>query len=353
MTVRLLDVLGMLLLGPGVAAAQTADSASVRVTVTHDSHPLAGARVRLITSPGPLSPASTPTNAAGIGILQLPVPGAYRLAVSAIGYQADTLNLVLSGSTTDTALFVALAPEAAALEELIVESTRSRRRVEEQPLRVEVLGREEVEEKLLMTPGDISMMLNETGGLRVQTTSPSLGGATVRVQGLRGRYTLLLADGLPLYGQAGGLGLLQVPPMDLGQVEIIKGASSALYGSSALGGVINLISRPPPAPGDASQREALFNATTLAGSDAVAYGAGRLGGGAGYTLLGGWHRQGRRDRDGDGWTDVPGYERVVLRPRITWSDPAGRSLFVTVGTTVEDRNGGTLPGRTEIGRAHV
>src|SRR3712207_9342751 len=57
---------------------------------------------------------------------------------------------------------------------------------------------EEVEEKMLMTPGDISMMLNETGGLRVQNTSPSLGGANVRVQGLRGRYTLLLSDGLPL-----------------------------------------------------------------------------------------------------------------------------------------------------------
>lgn len=46
-----------------------------------------------------------------------------------------------------------------------------------------------------MTPGDITMLLNETGGLRVQTTSPSLGGANVRVQGLRGRYTLLLSQG--------------------------------------------------------------------------------------------------------------------------------------------------------------
>jgi iron complex outermembrane receptor protein len=75
----------------------------------------------------------------------------------------------------------------------------------------------------------------------VQSTNPSLGGANVRIQGLRGRYSLILADGLPLYGgQAGGLGLLQIPPVDLGRVEVIKGTASALYGSSALGGVINL-----------------------------------------------------------------------------------------------------------------
>ena len=97
-------------------------------------------------------------------------------------------------------------------------------RIDDQPTRVEVLVREEVEEKMMMTPGDIVMMLNEMGGMRVQTTSPSLGSASVRIQGMQGRYTRVLFDGLPLAGQqVGGLGLLQIPPMDLGQVEVIKG----------------------------------------------------------------------------------------------------------------------------------
>jgi iron complex outermembrane receptor protein len=196
-----------------------------------------------------------------------------------------------------------------------------------------------------MTPGDISMMLNESGGMRVQNTSPSLGGANVRIQGLRGRYSLLLSDGLPLYGgQAGSLGLLQVPPMDLGQVEVIKGAASALYGSSALGGVINLISKQPDAEAGRA-RELLLNGTTLGGADAVLFTTGRLGARWGYTFLGSGHRQGRADRDDDGWTDVPGYERVVARPRLFWDDGQGRSLLVTVGVTLEDRAGGTMAGR--------
>jgi iron complex outermembrane receptor protein len=61
-----------------------------------------------------------------------------------------------------------------------------------------VIVREEIEEKLLMRPGNIAMILSETGGLRVQTTSPALGAANIRVQGLEGRFTQLLADGLPL-----------------------------------------------------------------------------------------------------------------------------------------------------------
>src|SRR4028119_2424338 len=137
--------------------------------------------------------------------------------------------------------------EAAVAEEegevIIVQATRSGRRVQDEPIRVEVIDREEMEEKSLRVPGNISMLVAETGGLRVQITSPALGAANVRVRGLEGRYTQLLSDGLPLYGgQASSLGLLQIPPTDLGRVEVVKGAASALYGASALGGVINLIS---------------------------------------------------------------------------------------------------------------
>src|SRR6059058_4281556 len=119
---------------------------------------------------------------------------------------------------------------------------------------------------MMMTPGDIVMMLNEMGGMRVQTTSPSLGAASVRVQGMLGRYTSFLSDGLPLFGQQGAsLGLLQIPPMDLGQVEVIKGVSSALYGAGAMAGVVNFISRHP---GSEPIHEFLVNRSTRGATDA-------------------------------------------------------------------------------------
>ncbi len=58
--------------------------------------------------------------------------------------------------------------------------------------------------------------------------------------------------------------MLQIPPMDLAQVEVIKGVASALYGASAVGGVVNLISRAPD-----GERELLLNGTTRGGMDAI------------------------------------------------------------------------------------
>jgi outer membrane receptor for ferrienterochelin and colicins len=229
-------------------------------------------------------------------------------------------------------------------EDIVVEATRSGRRLQDEPLRVEVLGREEIEEKMLMRPGNIALVLSETGGLRVQVTSPALGGANIRVQGLDGRYTALLADGLPLAGGSGtSLGLLQIPPTDLGQVEVIKGSVSALYGASALGGVINLVSR---RPGDEPEAEALFNLTSRNGQDATAYLATPLGGGWSGSLTGGYHRQSGQDLDGDGWLDMAAYDRWTARPRLFWENDAGARVYATVGVMQEDRTGGTAAGRT-------
>lgn len=228
-------------------------------------------------------------------------------------------------------------------EEIVVQATRSGRRVQDEPIRVEVIDREEIEEKILMVPGNISMLVAETGGLRVQVTSPALGAANVRVRGLEGRYTPLLLDGLPLYGgQAAGIGLLQIPPTDLGRVEVIKGAASALYGPSALGGVINLVSR---RPSDAPQAEFLLNATTRNGQDAIAYAAGPLSGGFGASISSGAHRQSAQDLDDDGWADMPGFERFTVRPRLFWEGAGGATALLTVGAMSEKRDGGTLPSR--------
>jgi iron complex outermembrane receptor protein len=234
--------------------------------------------------------------------------------------------------------------EAAEVEELIVQSTRSGRRVQDEPIRVDILNREEIEEKITMRPGNIAMMLSETGGLRVQVTSPGLGGSNIRVQGMRGRYTQFLTDGLPLYGgQASSLGLLQIPPTDLGQVEVIKGAASALYGPSALGGVINLISRrPSPTP----LGEILVNVTSLGGQDLTACASSPMTETWSQSLVAGLHRQSVQDVDGDGWVDIAGYDRWTLRPRLFWSGDDGATAFFTLGALGEQRRGGTLPGRT-------
>src|SRR5688572_14784032 len=311
--------------------------ATIRVEVRAADKPVENAEVLVAGARRLTDPA---------GRVTLPVAaGTIELTVVKAGYVAAAATVQLAAGAVQDVV-VDLLPEPTLEESVtVVASTRTGKRLDDQPMRVEVVPGEEVQEKLMMTPGDVSMLLNETNGLRVQTTSPSLGGASVRIQGLRGRYTQILADGLPLHGgQTGSIGLLQIPPMDLGQVEVIKGAASALYGMSAIGGVINLVSRRPPAAG--REAEVLVNRTSHAGTDVVNWLAAPLGERWGYTFVGGAHFQDRSDLDDDGWTDLPMYRRVVARPRLFWDDGAGRSLLAIVGATAEQRRGGTMPGRT-------
>jgi iron complex outermembrane receptor protein len=310
--------------------AQTG-ATSVRVEVRAGGQPVAEATVVVNGTTGTTGPD---------GNLTMPVaPGPVDVVAAKEGLAPSAASAsAVAGETA--VIVIELNTDAAFEEEVTVSATRTDRRIEDLPMRVEVLAREEIEEKMLMTPGDIVMMLNEMGGMRVQATSPSLGSASVRIQGMRGRYTRFLSDGLPLFGaEVGGLGLLQIPPMDLGQVEVIKGVASALYGAGAMGGVVNLLSRRPT---DEAATEALLNRSTRGATDAVLFTARPLSEQWRGSFLAGGHWQELTDVDDDGWADLPRYERAVVRPRLFW-DGRGRSFFATVGATYEDRVGGTLP----------
>jgi iron complex outermembrane receptor protein len=300
--------------------------------VRSEARPVADAVVRVADR-------TARTDRLGQARLLLP-PGTWTVTVAAAGYHEATVTVRIDAGA-EARLEVELARAVASQEQVIVTASRTDRRLEDQPQRIEVVDREDIEEKALMTPGSVAMLLEETTGLRVQTTAPALGAANVRIQGLRGRYSQLLSDGLPLYGlQGDSLSLLQVPPLDLGQVEIIKGPASALYGPSALGGVINLVSLRPRA----RHRELLVNQTTQQATDLSFWLVEPPHGNWAATVLAGLHGQRRQDLDSDGWSDLPGFLRGVFRPRLFWDDGRGHTVFATVGVMAEDRRGGTTPG---------
>jgi outer membrane receptor for ferrienterochelin and colicins len=307
--------------------------ASVRVEVTAESAPVQGATVTI-------NDKVVRTSADGTAIATSPL-GNVKVTVKKEGYFPASTSLVLD-SAREWQIRIDLPRQKPVEEEVKVYATRNDVRVQDSPLHVEILGRDEIVEKMLMTPGDIVMMLNEMGGMRVQTTSPSLGAASVRVQGMRGRYTSFLSDGLPLFGQQGaGLGLLQIPPMDLGQVEVIKGNVSALYGSAAIAGVVNLISRRPTAE---PVHEFLVNRSTLGATDVSLFLASFLSKQWSASLLGNGDWQERQDLNDDGWADLAGYNRGVIKPRFFWDNKKGATALLTGGFTYEDRSGGTVSG---------
>jgi outer membrane receptor for ferrienterochelin and colicins len=315
------------------AVVHAAQSSSLNLVVTAGGAPVAGASVVVN---GTLHR----TDDRGVVAVEI-APGTIQIVVSKEGLSPGSVTLDLRPDERRT-LTIALEPQAEMEEHVVVSATRTGRTADEEPTRVDIVDREEIEEKAMMTPGDVVMMLNETGGVRVQATSPSLGAASIRIQGMRGRYTRFLADGLPLYGeQIGAIGLLQIPPADLGQVEVIKGVASSLYGAGAMGGVVNLVAK---RPGDKRQGELLLNRSSRGATDGVVYLAGPISERWGATLIGGGHGQERTDVDGDGWGDLPRYARAIIRPRLFFDDKQGRTFFATAGVTAEDRSGGTMNG---------
>jgi outer membrane receptor for ferrienterochelin and colicins len=315
------------------ATTTLAQTATVHIEVRSETGPVSGAEVVV-------NGTTYQTDARGVLIVTV-APGPVDIVVVKEGFAPASASVEVQPNQQQSVI-IELTRGASVEEHITVFATRTDKRLEDVPMRVEVLSADEIEEKVMMTPGDIVMMLNEMGGMRVQATSPSLGAASVRIQGMRGRYTRFLSDGLPLFGQqVGGLGLLQIPPTDLGQVEVIKGVASALYGAGAMGGVVNLVSR---RPGDKPSQDFLVNRSTRGATDAVAFLSAPLNGGWGASLLAGGHWQEQNDVNGDGWSDLAGYNRGEVRPRVFWDDHAGKSFFATAGASWETRNGGTIAG---------
>ena len=312
-------------------AAQQPDSGTVDVIVRESMGMLEGFLIRA-------DGRSATTDAGGRARLVLPA-GQRTLVVTRIGFTPKRLPvLVVADSAVTVTVDVAMDDHMAEMDRVIVSATRTERLAGDEPVRVEVVDEMEVDENTLMAPSGITMLLNETPGLRVQPASPTLGTGSVRILGLSGQYTAMLADGLPLYGGASSaLGPLDISPVDLRRVEVIKGAASALYGGQALGGVINLISKAP-----SGRSELLLNRRTMGVTDAATWLSHRFSDHAGISLLASGTMQEAADPDDDGWGDQSRARRWGIRPRYSFDDENGRTLFVTAGYGYDDRQGGTL-----------
>ncbi len=153
--------------------------------------------------------------------------GTHLIEIRYLGYETITITRSFPLVAAQQTQVFELHHDHEELEEITISSTRSSRTIEDIPTRVEFIAGEELTEKGNMKPGDIRMLLNESTGIQTQQTSATSYNSSIRIQGLDGKYTQLLRDGLPLYsGFSGGLSLMQITPLDLKQWEVLKGAAT-------------------------------------------------------------------------------------------------------------------------------
>ncbi|MCU0394698.1 MAG: TonB-dependent receptor [Chitinophagaceae bacterium] len=317
-------------------AANAQHILTLYVKKAEDKQPLPGATVTIA------SPArSSASDSLGMVRFENLAAGSYAITISHVGLveQNITISVPLKGDTpAEVFLEEEEDHEEEEGEDVVITATRISRTIANTPTRTEVISGEELTEKGNMKPGDIRMLLNESTGIQTQQTSATSYNAGIRIQGLEGRYTQILRDGYPLYsGYAGSLSLLQIAPLDLQQVEVIKGAASTLYGGGAIGGLVNLVSKTP-----ASRRELSFlaNGTSAGGLDLSGFYSQRYGK-AGITLFASRNSSLPYDPADIGLTAIPKFSRYTINPRLFLY---GRNTTADFGISyiTEDRTGGSM-----------
>lgn len=274
------------------------------------------------------------------GLVQLTnIPdGKHVVVFRFIGYEevTDTFSFPI---LQPQPLEILLIPREEEIEEVVVTSTRTSRTIADIPTRIEAISGEEIEEKANMKPGDIRMMLNESTGIQTQQTSATSYNSSIRIQGLDGKYTQILRDGYPLYsGFSGGLSLLQIVPLDLKQVEVIKGASSTLYGGGAIAGLVNLISR---VPGENRELNFMVNGTSALGLDVSGFYSQKYGK-TGAIVFASYNAGTPYDPSNIGLTAIPEFKRYTFNPKLYIYPNTNTTLSIGINSTIEDRIGGDI-----------
>lgn len=312
-------------------AAYTQHTITLSIKNSEEKMPLAGATATIISLNR-----STVADSLGIATLLDIAAGTHHIIVSYVGLAEQEVTVQVP--RPDSATVEVLLKAGKEQEEVVVKATRTSRTIANIPTRVEVISGEELIEKGNMKPGDIRMMLNESTGIQTQQTSATSFNSGIRIQGLEGRYTQTLRDGYPLYsGFSSGLSILQIAPLDLRQVEVIKGAASTLYGGGAIAGLVNLVSK---TPGKSRELTFLANGTSAGGLDASGFYSQRYGK-AGLTLFASRNSNKPYDPAGIGLTAIPKFERYTINPRLFLY---GKRTTADVGVTyiTEDRTGGSM-----------
>ena len=278
------------------------------------------------------------TNSEGLITIENVPDGQQLILVSYVGFEPQELELFFPREETAPET-VFLISEGEHMEEVIISATRSRRTIANLPTRVEVISGEELGEKGNMKPGNIRMLLNETTGIQTQQTSATSYNSSIRIQGLDGKYTQLLKDGYPLYsGFSGGLSLLQIVPLDLQQVEVIKGASSTLYGGGAIAGLVNLVTKKPTPE---EEIKLLLNLTSALGVDVSGF-YSNIFGRVGTTVFASYNVGNPYDPADIGLTAIPEFDRYTVNPRLFYYFNDYATLNLGVNVVTEERTGGNI-----------
>ncbi len=276
--------------------------------------------------------------------------GEYFIEAEVMGYSPMKKKIVIDGSTKSLNVSFELAEDVMALDQVVVSSTRSATLRRNSPNLVSMLSSELFETVSATTLAD---GLPFQSGVRVEDNCQNCGFTQVRINGLDGHYSQIMVDSRPTFSALTGVyGLEHIPANMIDRVEVVRGGGSALYGSSAIGGTINIITKTPEYNSaefshtltSIGMSGALDNNTT-ASSSIVADNQK-----AGLSLFAQSRSRDAYDADGDGFSEIPEIQSLTFGARTYFKTSDYSRLTAQYDVTNEFRRGGDnldLPAHSE------
>lgn len=279
------------------------------------------------------------TDATGHYFLKNIPEGEYVLGVKSLGYETVEKGIsVRKGETCE--LNFEIGKEQISLDEVVISANRNVTTRRMAPALVKVL-----DQKILSTVNAacIADGLSFQPGVRVEDDCQNCGYQQVRINGLDGHYSQILIDSRPVFSALSGVyGLEQIPANMIERIEIVRGGGSALFGSSAIGGTINIITREP----SHNSAQASHTSTAIGGSGAwdhnTMLGASLVtdNGKTGIYVCGQHRQRDGYDHDGDGFTEIPQLHNFMLGARAFYKTSLYSKLTFEYHGIHEKRRGG-------------
>ncbi len=277
-------------------------------------------------------------------LINMPV-GKYTVKASSIGYKDVEKEVELTEGTTVELKFI-LQKDVLGLEQVVVTADRNEKRRKDASVIVNTITPKifNVAQTVTLSDG-----LNFSPGLRMENNCQNCGFTQVRMNGMEGPYSQILINNRPIFsGLAGVYGLELIPSSIVERIEVVRGGGSALYGSNAIAGTINLILKDPVNNSYEASAQSGYTGVGLsgAGRPALDYSVNlntslvSSDGKTGMTLYG-FHRDKEHyDANDDGFSELAELNNITLGTRVFHRLGYKNKLYVDFFTINETRRGG-------------
>lgn len=323
----------------GVAYAQAESELTDANVVGHVIDKKTGEHIPYVTIRLVDTNYGTMTDATGHYFLKNVEDGKYRIEASCIGYLSQASNITIKNGKTQEVNFH-LQEDVMQLEQIVVTGNKGEVKRRNSSTLVGVINMKTFD---LVSASSLADGLNYQPGVRVENNCQNCGFTQVRINGLDGHYSQVLMNSRPVFSALAGVyGLEQIPANMIDRVEVMRGGGSALFGSSSIGGTINIITKDPIVNSAEVAHTSTFtgmtgsidNNTTVNAS--VTTDNNKLG----LMLYGQNRDRASYDHDGDGYTEIGEIKSKTLGARAFMRPSDNTRLTLEYRATEEFRRGG-------------